>query len=361
MREKCDRLSLWNSQIVNFRNLFFTQKEYVVKKHSLALSLYLFFLPALALASETFGVCPELTTGQKIVGFITLNNVILTGAVIVGIVCFLFLFGHYVKMLIEILADVPKEVWEGLLYVLGVVCIGNGLVYHGANAIWIAFIGCLLFGGALALTGALHERDNPKTFFGILTLVWGGAAVAYGSHLIGFFSVGALMGLVGFIAFAGPGFFAVGFEDSKSLTKGTLTAFAILAIYLFVKISGIVPLYVDIFESGAKWFGAFVFYLGLLIMSSKWSSRDYPYGPMQILMFAACLAGLAIGTLWNLQVVSGVAGTFSALYLLEKPLEIEIKDKVAYAWVILILCVVVGAIGFWANGHMDVIGPYLLF
>ncbi|MCK9351621.1 MAG: hypothetical protein WCT49_01190 [Candidatus Paceibacterota bacterium] len=322
-----------------------------MKKNIAVFLLFFSLLPALAFAD----VCPELSTAQKAVGVITrmftLTNVMLTVAIIVGACCFLFLFRYYVAKLIRCLADVPKELWEGILYLFGVVLIVNGLYYDGANSIWLAFFGCLVFSGALGLTGVLHERDNPKIFFGILTLVWGAVAVWYQSELIGFFSVGALMGLVGF----------VGLEDTKAVTKGTLTAFFILALYISVKLSGFMPEHVGIFESGAKWFGAFAFYLGLLIMSSKWSSHEFSYGRMQILTIAAGIAGIAIGTLADLPVISGVAGTFSAFYLLEKLLEIEFRDKVAYAWAILFLSVVVTAIGFWANSHMDIISPYLLF
>ncbi len=75
------------------------------------------------------------------------------------------------------------------------------------------------------------------------------------------------------------------------------------------------------FHPGCLRLGTFVYFLGLLILSS----RFYPekiYALAQILMLASALSATYIGMVFSINQLQSIAGTFFMMWLLEKYLEI---------------------------------------
>ena len=95
-----------------------------------------------------------------------------------------------------------------------------------------------------------------------------------------------------------------------------------------------------------SWWGYFVFYLGMLTMSSKYwsyesSSPDGSYTlnwgkylAMQFLTFCAGVGALYIGSIYQIDLLMGIGGTFFVLYLLEKWYDLP-WDGVGWAWSLL--------------------------
>lgn len=73
-----------------------------------------------------------------------------------------------------------------------------------------------------------------------------------------------------------------------------------------------------------------MFYIGLLIMSSKWyASANYWF--MQLLTIGAGIGALYFGNIYGIGLLSGIGGTFFCLYLIEKYGELPWKT-VGYSW-----------------------------
>lgn len=318
------------------------------------------FLPDLASAA---GVgCPELTWGQKAIGFISLMGILKVGAIGLGAACFCYLFWDIVKEFVKIFLKVPVWVYEVLAYALSGGLIIAGLFVSRINELWFALPGFLVCPLALCLTAMLHNiKPNSKRFFAALLAVWAPVAMLYDNTVLGFLAVSALMGLVGFSVWITPLCYAFGFEDEDALGKATATGFWILAVFIVLRMLGIHPDFISVFEPGAFWLGSFVGFLGLLIASAKWYSAKFPYGLMNVLMILAGIAGLVTGTMWDIAPLMGISGTFFVLWAIEKPFEIPCQHLRSYAYIGLLVSIAVGFGVYFAQNHMDVIGPYLLF
>ena len=221
-----------------------------MKRQTLFFALLL--LPFSLLAAPTLAACPELTILQKAAGYITWLNILRIFAIVIGTGSFCFLFKNWVGNLIMLFVNVPKELYEVLAYVGSVGLIIVGLFISENNALWFGLTGCLLFGGALVLTAYLHKTEtNEVLFFSILFAVWSVVAVLYQSSVIGFIAVAALMGVVGFSLWVTPLCYAFGFKDEDKLGNATSTGFAILLLFVFLRMTHITLPFVHVFESGA--------------------------------------------------------------------------------------------------------------
>ena len=313
-------------------------------------------------AEPTAAQCPELTGLQKIVGFanfLTIFEIIMMG---IGLWSLTILFPAWYKKLRDIFANIPPTVYEVSLYVLSFSLIAAGLLVVEQSIVELGLIGSLLFPLAISYSVQLRKwQPNVRRIFLLLMVAWGIIALLYESPVIGFLSVAALMGLVGFSVEIGQLCYAIGFKDEKVIPTATLTGFVLLVMFITLHIFNLRIIPVMIFEGGAFWLGGLVMYSGLLIMSTKWYESSFPYLPMQILTIVAGIAALVIGNIWELSVFRGIGGTFFILYLVEKPFEIPFEKKESYAAMALGLSIVIGLLIMWAKNHIDIVQPYLLF
>lgn len=305
-----------------------------------------------ALAAVT---CEDMTGLQVAAGFVTWMNVLRVFAIVVGAACLGFL-------LLRFFRHVPAQAYLGLGYVASAALMMSGAYVAPENQLWPVLGGCLLFGIVHWITGVVSgTKADPEAFFGVLVSIWGPVAVFYHENIVGFIAVGAFMGLLGFSAAVVPMGYLLGFRDSKALSRATAAGFAVLAIYVAVRALGYQNQYLSVFEPGALWFGSFVGYLGLLISSSRWHDGGLPYALRQGITAVAGMAALAFGSLLAIPELLGIGGTFFALYLIEKPFDVPVKRMTGYAVTGLCVSAAVGGAVFWAQNHMDVVGPYLLF
>ncbi|MDB5194031.1 MAG: hypothetical protein JWN50_45 [Parcubacteria group bacterium] len=321
--------------------------------------MHLALLPFLAQAS-----CPELTGLQKFAGFVSWMNILRVFAIAGGVVCIGFLLFRWFGWLIEIFALIPVQVYETVGYAASIALVVWGHSVSETNRMWPVLGGSLLFGAMVAISAQIHlkNRINPPIaqLYGLLFVAWGAIALYYNMPAIGFIAVGALMGALGFSGAVIPMGYAIGFKDNDSLCRATSAAFAILAAYVGLKVSN-TSLPIKVFESGAFWIGSFVGYLGLLIASSRWYGNQRSYPIMQVVTIVLGMAAIGAGSVFGISQLLGVGGTFFVLYLIEKPFEIPNASATEYAVIGLFVCACLGGGVWWAQNHMDLIRPFLLF
>ncbi|MFA5831061.1 MAG: hypothetical protein WC878_04510 [Candidatus Paceibacterota bacterium] len=331
-------------------------------KCKISLSLLLYFLPFALLAGTTILGCPELTGFQVFAGYFTLPNIfgLLSIIGVVSSVC--YLFREYVDRLILLFANIPKEIYEIFAYVISAGLITVGAFLSKENALWFGLTGCLFFAGAIVFSGYIrHLKKNEVRFFSILFIVWSAVAVVYGSSVIGFIAIGALISLIRFSIWISPLCNILGFKDDSVLGKETFSAFVVLSLFVGFHIAERIVHFVPIFENGAFWLGGFGMFSGLLIASTKRHEQRFPYKRMQVIAIISGLIGLYFGSAYDIAVLREMSGTFFTIYLIAKPFDFPIESRTARAIRILLVSLIIGVGSWWGLGHMDILGPYLLF
>ena len=329
------------------------------------------------LVSLTGAAAPPPTAWNKFTGFFTFVNTVLVLAALMLTVAVIWLFGIYFLALI---LAVPPKIWEGLSYLA---C--AGLIYMGSQAepnmqmLWV-------LPGAFGLVGALMlnrynwwgvvknddywEARKSEEYFHhfaslVLAIAWGAIALSFQSQLMGFLAVGAAMGFLGFACGMFPGVVWIGFTEDAYVLRTTFAAFCMGFLYTILHATGQSSSAFTTFEVGLSWWGFFVFYLGMLIMASKWWAYDWrnrrqynwgKYALMQVLTIVAGVAALYFGNVYHISLLLGIGGTFFGLYLMEKWFEVP-WEGVGWAWSLLGLSVFLYFFVSFAQQHPD----YFLF
>lgn len=328
------------------------------------------------LKTFTGGAEPPPTTWERVKGFVTFGNIVLIFAAIMGVTAVGLLFGHY---FVALILAVPLPAWEVICYFVCFGLIAAGTKVDPEYMLMPVLPGVLGLIGCTFLTDRAHfhksrDRDQRRWSpvsnewlaliqWGFLAMAWGAVAIFYGSEVIGFLSVMALMTALGFVCGVMPWGVYIGWNDEKMVSRGTTAAFVILGFYVLTHITGISSPQIDVFKTGAHFMGAFVYFLGILIMSSKWyfgREDDYTWFNKYLLLNALCIAsGIAafyLGSVFGMSSLLGIGGTLFSLYVLEKYFEIPWKG-VGWIWAMLFL-----AIGlYFAVGQMKAYPEYFLF
>jgi hypothetical protein len=199
----------------------------------------------------------------------------------------------------------------------------------------------------------------PTVLAGLCTIVWAATAIFYNQvnpnagvpHFIAFIATMALQSFFGFSIITLPHVVVIGWLENKQVPRSTIASFILLLMYLAMRLSGHeLPEAARLFETGGLFMGAFVFYLGLLVMSNKWyhmqtrlnaetkkTTRELDLSAYLILQAITVLFGLIalyVGSTFQIGSLLGIGGTFFTLYLLEKYFEIPWKG-VGWSWSLL--------------------------
>ncbi|HSD12782.1 MAG TPA: hypothetical protein VLC10_04450 [Patescibacteria group bacterium] len=304
----------------------------------------------------------QLTALQRFAGLITFVNILWVIGIALGVICFAFLFGSYVVELVKLLVNVPLAFYEVVFYAgsLGLAIWGRSL--SPGVAPYVGLTGCLLFGAAVMFTAKAHKSLNlgGALVSATMCLAWSIAALSYGSSLLGFIAVAALMSAFGFSVLVMPLAYCIGFKDEASIGRATAAAFSILTAYVIVRALGADPSILRVFEGGALFLGSFVGYLGLLITSSRWydgKSRNYVL--FQFGTIAAGVAALFVGSYFGISELQKIGGTFFVLYLLEKIIEIPAKSARGYAAVGLVASLAIFGFCMYVKHDPETLRPYV--
>jgi len=323
------------------------------------------------------------STGQKAQGFgLFLNSVIVLAGTAL-LLAVIGLIGYYLR---DFLKSLPPVFYECLAYVVTVgllVCAyfvqPFAFCSVAIQPLWLVVPATLAFAGCICLSYSLHwkrqkssasrsESDRvyagpglvsfPTVLSGLCTVTWSGIALCFHQafpnsgipHFVAFIATMALQSFLGFSVITLPGCIAIGWEKEKQVPRSTLASLLILTPYVAANIlSRSLPEFIRLFDTGCVFMGAFVYYLGLLVLSSKWYCCPKAHNPeskkterkgfsryflMQAITIASGLAALYLGSTFNIGSLLGIGGTFFTIYLLEKYYEIP-WNGVGWAWSLL--------------------------
>lgn len=301
------------------------------------------------------------SSAEQTAGLGTFWSIVIVLAGMITMVAVLALIGYYLR---NLLAVIPATGYEALAYLAtGVVALGGyfwrpfqvGPVL--VEPLWFVVPAAFALMGCIFVTRWLHfpaKHREPGVYvgpglinfstvmFGVCAVAWAGLAVLYGNiypaagipYFLGFCAVFALQAALGFSVITLPGCLAFGWTDGRQMPKSVFSSFIILAAYLVLKLNGHMVGDLALFETGAVFMGAFVYYLGLLIMSSKFYESGGNYGLLQVITIASGMAAFYLGSVFHLGTLLGIGGTFFVIYLLEKYYEIPWKG-IGWAWSLL--------------------------
>lgn len=311
--------------------------------------------------------------------------------VVAGILFLLAVVGLIAYYLRDLLAEIPAGVYELMAYVGAVALMACGYVWQPfhlgmvvVEPLWFSIPGALALAGCLFLTHKLHFAENgrsksgttgymgpglinfPTVMFTLCTIAWGGMALVYSHaypasgipHILAFATVVALQAALGFSVLTMPGCIAMGWKEERQVPKSVFSSLIILGAYIALKLSGMLTGDLALFETGAIFMGAFVYFLGLLVMSNKWYLRRGKRGEsdryvvMQMITITSGIAAWYIGSAFGIGALLGVGGTFFTIYLLEKYYELPWKG-VGWAWSLLGAAVILYFIVGVASNHPE--------
>jgi hypothetical protein len=278
----------------------------------------------------------------KIKGFFSFVNIALVLSGILLVIAIAWLVNLY---LWNLLKKIPIKVYEALIYLLCLLFMIGAYWFQPDIRAFIAFPGCLGLIGAL--TFSYHSRnffqleaDYKKiaNFFSwntlLLSIIWSFVAVLYGSSLIGFIAILTVHSFLGFRILFIPGAAYLGFESEDVIQRSMIASLLMLIGYILLKYLELLQLpYIAVFAYGILFMGSFVYYLGLLIVSSKYyfkkNTKKY-YATQAITIISGVLA-LFMGSVFEIPTLRGIGGTFFFIYLIEKYYEIP-WNKIGWAW-----------------------------
>ncbi|MFG6101908.1 hypothetical protein U2F10_06620 [Leptothoe sp. EHU-05/26/07-4] len=223
--------------------------------------------------------------------------------------------------IIEFLKKIPITAYKVLF------CgVGAGLMFL-QKGLTLNFFGAVIFFLSLLL---LHSQENWKTFFqgfeknikfvsGTCCAVYAGAAWWNQSITLGVLASLAFVACFGFILLAGPLTIIIGFDSTDKAGQGTFAA-ACLILFGLGLTQHYLPRSLDVFQTGALFTGTFVYFVGMLILSSKWVAKEKYW----LRNVVTCLSGpllIAVATSLDLGVVNAIAGTFFVIFLMDKYVE----------------------------------------
>lgn len=143
------------------------------------------------------------------------------------------------------------------------------------------------------------------------------------SSLLGWFTVAACCGMLGFSVICGGLVTFIGFQSADVLARCLVVTGAANVLFFVLVAKDSVPAWLEPFQSGVHTFAGPVHFLALLIASSGYGPYPQHYVLMQLVMVATILGYLFVGGVFSLSGAQNVATVYTVLYLLEKSIEAE--------------------------------------
>jgi hypothetical protein len=324
-------------------------------------SACLVLIASSALAADA--VCPEINALQRWAGYLSWMGFLKLCSVLALAVGACIFFWGFITWAIENLWNLIRGIVDVVGYAASAALVIGGASVSPEYQLWLVLGGCILFGASVQATVWLRELkgDSPTPIFALYAVVWGAVAVYYNMPEVGFLAVAAVMGLIGFSVWVSPFCYAFGFRKDEDIAAGTAAALMLLIAYCLGKVFApeAAPA-LKVFEPGVFWLGSLVGYIGLLILSNKWyQGRNGFYGPMQVVACLFYFAGIAIGMIFGINALAGIAGTMLVFYAAAKLIEIEADTAMGWGFKIMLVGGVFSGAWYWANRHEALVKTYL--
>ena len=280
---------------------------------------------------------------KRLGGLLSLSNIILT----ISSFLFAIAIGSLITIyLLPLLFLIPLTVYELALYIVIFTAISAGYWLEAQNASqYIVLSGCLSLIGMIAFSSRLHKPSWQKfgqkigwdifsfsTF--ILFFIWSAVAIIYQNTAIAFLAILALEAFCGFAVAVTPLTYTIGFRSRAVIPKAMLLSLLLSIAFITVRVTNSTLSYLDVFSLAVNYIGSFVYFIGLLIVSSKWYFRNNfkLYLFTQGLTVVSGIAALYISSIWQISALKGISGTLFTLYAIEKYIELPwTKKTVAWA------------------------------
>jgi len=302
----------------------------------------------------------QLTPLQQFAGAIDFLRIILVLGCIATVGAVIYLFRYYVAKLLKLLKNVPIVVYEVVFYAASLGCGIWGWLLPEPMHSSLGLIGCLLLVGALGFSASHHRYlANSFRFSIILFFIWAIAALLFASPFIGFIAIGDLLSALGFSILVTPLCYGFGFRDETAIGRATTAAFAVLALFIGLRAIGALLPVLAVFEFGALFLGSFVGYTGLLISSSRWYRYKKSYWAFQIVTIIAGIGALFFGSVFHIDELQKIGGTFFVLYCIEKMLEIPARNKPAFALLFATVGIITICFCWFALTHQELFRQFL--
>lgn len=328
------------------------------------LALAFMAIPAMA---ETVAACPP-PSWKAQAGELIFSPFNITAALVsvMLVVSFFYLFGRtIVPFLAALFFLLPTSLYEFLGYAIAFGLMAAKLWLPEAAAGWGTLVGCLSLAGMISYSAHTRKWEgSPAGFCGTLFVAWTAVALVTGYHMIGFISVGAFMGMLGFVAGSMPFGYFIGFKDDDAVVRGTWAAFMTLAAFAVMQVFGghvpVLASYTSIFDEGVLWWGGIVGFGGLLILSSGFY-RGTNWIAMQVLTIVMCWAAILVGYNIGVEYLLKTGMTAFVLWMVAKPWDLEPEGMPAVMTMAFFWSVAMG-FGLWGvYTHQEFFQHYLLF
>ena len=296
---------------------------------------------------------------MELASLLTFSNFLFVLSIGMIISAVIWLFGIYFMTIIILM---PIQLIELILYTGLITLVTYSPTIFGDMAyVWAMLFTCGIT-ATTVLTGYRTKLDSPTLFNFANMCIHGVVALYTKSSMTGFLSVCLLMALIGFQFGFGPGYVALGYSEPSVIPSATLASFIVMCGGAFVKINNIGGP-IRLFMPGALWLGPLVYNLSMLILSSKYyngvgdsaignSSKFGIYINMNILTIMSTLTSVFIGNMYDVSQLYGFAGTFMALFFLQKYGELMPHTVAAYAWGTLIIGILLYASNIYMRTEM---------
>lgn len=234
------------------------------------------------------------------------------------------ILGKVLVELIKLLVTYYEEIGYSLLTFFLV----QSFHFHKDIGFYIAFTTLCGYCGLFIHSLSVHEKNTviDKELANVFTYSMMFVptvllTLSYDSYFLGFLSVAIFYAMIGFSVVSRGLCWCIGFDNMDSLTN--CIGASLVLIPLYFSLDGSVS-YLKYFHYGTYCFGVIVYFLALLIMSSRFHSRNGDHVRAQLTMIFSLVVSMGYGSFYNISSLFNVGATFVCLYFGEKIGEMEI-------------------------------------
>lgn len=171
--------------------------------------------------------------------------------------------------------------------------------------------------------------------------------LAYESNLLGFISVALFYSMIGFSTMSSGLCWMFGFRGKRELNNCLVSSLIMIPFYFLLSKYIVIVKY---FYYGIYVFGVVMYFLALLITTSKFYSKDDEYYQKQIVMTLSLTIGMIVGAYFDIISLYNVSVTFVFLFFSDKIAESSMwkGSEIILVFFGFVTCYL---ISLWLNTH----------